>query len=40
MPFLHVSQDNQRAMRLYAQNGYHLRCEIPFWSLRRANGAG
>ena len=40
MPFLHVSQDNQRAMRLYAQNGYHLRCEIPFWSLRRANGTG
>jgi len=35
MPFLHVSQDNQRAMRLYAQNGYHLRCEIPFWSLHR-----
>ena len=40
MPFLHVSQDNLRAMRLYAQNGYHLRCEIPFWSLRRANGTG
>jgi len=40
IPFLHVSQDNRRAMRLYAQNGYHLRCEIPFWSLRRAIGTG
>ena len=35
-PFLHVSQDNQRAIRLYEQNGYCDRREIPFWSLRRA----
>jgi ribosomal protein S18 acetylase RimI-like enzyme len=34
-PFLHVSQENQRAKRLYDQNGYHDRCEISFWSLRR-----
>ena len=36
-PFLHVSQQNQRAMRLYEQNGYSMRREIPFWSLRRAD---
>ena len=34
-PFLHVSHENQRAKRLYEQNGYHLRRDIPFWSLRR-----
>ena len=35
-PFLHVSQENLRAKRLYDQNGYHDRCEISFWSLRRS----
>jgi GNAT superfamily N-acetyltransferase len=34
-PFLHVSQDNHRAIRLYRQNGYRDRREIAFWSLRR-----
>lgn len=35
-PFLHVSQQNLRALQLYEQNGYHTRREIAFWSLRRA----
>jgi ribosomal protein S18 acetylase RimI-like enzyme len=35
-PFLHVSLENLRAIRLYQQNGYEIRREIPFWSLRRA----
>jgi len=35
IPFLHVSQQNQRAMQLYERNGYHVRREIAFWSLRR-----
>jgi ribosomal protein S18 acetylase RimI-like enzyme len=34
-PFLHVSPDNQRAIRLYQQNGYHARAHIAFASLRR-----
>lgn len=34
-PFLHVSHENTRAKALYAQNGYHVRRDIPFWSLRR-----
>ena len=38
IPFLHVSQQNQRAMRLYERNGYHIRREIAFWSLRRVDG--
>lgn len=38
IPFLHVSQENPRAIALYEQNGYRLRREIPFWSLRRAGG--
>jgi len=33
-PFLHVSPDNQRAVRLYEQAGYRHRPRIPFWSLR------
>lgn len=37
-PFLHVSQQNRRAMQLYERNGYFTRREIPFWSLRRADG--
>jgi predicted GNAT family acetyltransferase len=36
MPFLHVSHENQRAKHLYEQNGYHLRRDIPFWSLHRS----
>ncbi len=35
IPFLHVSHENQRAKSLYEQMGYHLRRDIPFWSLRR-----
>lgn len=34
-PFLHVSPDNHRALRLYEQNGYRIRRGIPFWSFRR-----
>lgn len=34
-PFLHVSQQNQRAIQLYERNGYRIRREIGFWSLRR-----
>lgn len=34
-PFLHVSRENLRAKQLYEQNGYHDRCGIAFWSLRR-----
>jgi len=35
LPFLHVSRENVRAERLYAQLGYELRREIGFWSLQR-----
>jgi GNAT superfamily N-acetyltransferase len=35
MPFLHVSQQNPRAKRLYEQAGYRLRRTIGFWSLSR-----
>jgi predicted GNAT family acetyltransferase len=35
IPFLHVSQQNQRAMQLYERNGYRTWREIAFWSLRR-----
>ncbi len=34
-PFLHVSHENVRAKKLYEQNGYSLRRDIGFWSLRR-----
>jgi Predicted acetyltransferase len=34
-PFLHVSQGNTRAKRIYERLGYRLRREIPFWSLHR-----
>ncbi|MFT3711544.1 MAG: GNAT family N-acetyltransferase [Archangium sp.] len=33
-PFLHVDPANVRAVKLYEQNGYRVRTEIPFWSLR------
>jgi ribosomal protein S18 acetylase RimI-like enzyme len=33
-PFLHVSPSNERARRLYEQNGYRTRRMIAFWSLR------
>lgn len=38
-PFLHVSQENHRAIRLYEQNGYDERREIAFWTLRRDDAA-
>ncbi|MBL9016940.1 MAG: GNAT family N-acetyltransferase [Myxococcales bacterium] len=34
-PFLHVSPQNTRAVRLYEQNGYRTRTGIAFWSLAR-----
>ena len=34
-PFLHVSQQNERAVALYRRLGYVKRRDIPFWSLRR-----
>lgn len=36
MPFLHVSHENTRALRLYERMGYALRRDIGFWALRRA----
>jgi len=36
-PFLHVSHENRRAKELYAQNGYHVRRDIAFWSLKRGD---
>lgn len=38
LPFLHVSPHNTRAIALYANNGYCVRREIAFWSLRREPG--
>jgi len=35
LPFLHVSRENPRALRLYEQLGYELRANISFFSLRR-----
>ena len=35
LPFLHVSHQNVRAKQIYEQLGYHVRRDIPFWSLRR-----
>jgi ribosomal protein S18 acetylase RimI-like enzyme len=35
IPFLHVSQQNTRALELYRNNGFRTRIEIPFWSLAR-----
>ncbi|WP_394538182.1 GNAT family N-acetyltransferase [Lysobacter enzymogenes] len=37
--FLHVSQDNARAVELYRRNGFELRRAIAFWSLSRAEPA-
>jgi ribosomal protein S18 acetylase RimI-like enzyme len=34
-PFLHVSHENNRALSLYRAMGYRIRCDIPFWALRR-----
>lgn len=34
VPFLHVSPDNERALRLYESNGYRRRIDVPFWSVR------
>lgn len=36
VPFLHVSHANPRAVELYLRNGFELRRDLPFWSLRRA----
>lgn len=38
-PFLHVSPRNERAKRLYEENGYRTRSELPFWSIRRSSDA-
>ncbi len=35
-PFLHVSPGNERAVRLYEQNGFRVRMAIAFAALRRA----
>lgn len=35
-PFLHVSRENARALQLYENMGYALRCDIGFWALRHA----
>lgn len=37
LPFLHVSQDNRRALDLYRSIGWRVRCEIAFASLRRTD---
>lgn len=34
-PFLHVSHENPRALRMYEQLGYRRRRDIGFWSLTR-----
>lgn len=34
-PFLHVSNENERAKRMYEGIGYRVRRDIPFWALRR-----
>ncbi len=39
LPFLHVSQENQRALALYRRTGWRVRREIAFWSLRRTSSA-
>ncbi|KGI77658.1 GNAT family N-acetyltransferase [Oleiagrimonas soli] len=36
-PYLHVSQDNERARDLYLRMGFRQRREIGFWALRRAS---
>jgi GNAT superfamily N-acetyltransferase len=33
-PFLHVSHENERAKQLYERQGFRLRRDIGFWSLR------
>jgi predicted GNAT family acetyltransferase len=38
-PFLHVSPANQRAVRLYEQNGFSTRITIRFAALRAPAGA-
>lgn len=39
LPFLHVSYENPRALKLYEQIGFRLRRDIPFYSLQRAKVA-
>lgn len=36
IPFLHVSHENPRALRLYESLGYRHRRDIEFWSLSRS----
>jgi len=40
IPFLHVSYENERALRLYRRLGYRLRSDIGFWALTRQPGSG
>lgn len=35
LPFLHVSQDNMRALEMYRRSGWQTRTELGLWSLRR-----
>ncbi|MCB1553369.1 MAG: GNAT family N-acetyltransferase [Xanthomonadales bacterium] len=37
-PCLHVAQTNSRAVQLYAQLGFRLRCHLPFAALHRDGG--
>jgi ribosomal protein S18 acetylase RimI-like enzyme len=39
VPFLHVSPANERAIRLYEQNGFRVRSRPAFWWLRRGDGS-
>lgn len=34
-PYLHVAQENRRAVEVYARGGFTMRREMPFWSLQR-----
>ncbi len=35
LPFLHVSYENARALRMYESVGYRVRRDIEFWQVRR-----
>ena len=36
-PYLHVAQENQRAVDVYQRGGFSVRRDIPFWSLQRGD---
>ncbi len=36
-PYLHVAQENQRAVDLYLRGGFSIRRDIAFWSLQRTD---